>query len=84
MPGVVRWQAVGGSRFNPGQAMRMGLGASGRRCFYPRAREQDVVRLATSTSSDVIGGVGWDWVVVTGQLLDREGRAADSAGNIQP
>ena len=59
--------------------MRMGLGASGRRCFYPRAREQDVVRLA-STSSDVIDGVGWDWVVVAGQLLHAQRRGADSAG----
>ena len=83
MPGVVRWQAVGGSRFNPGQAMRMGLGASGRRCFYPSARAQDVVRLA-STSSDVIGGVGWDWVEVTGQLCFRERGLAHSAGNTRP
>ena len=63
--------------------MRMGLGASGRRCFYPRAREQDVVHLA-STSRDVIDGVGWDWVEVTGQLRFCQRRLAHSAGNTRP
>ena len=78
MPGVVRWQAAGGSRFNPGQAVGMRLAAAGRiGCLFARIRTAFCL-------CDIAISAFAEGMSMTCQLLHGERGLADSAGNIRP
>ena len=82
MPSVVRRQAAGSLRTDPGQAVGVGLRAA---CIF---RYSDCISgrlpyLLGICSSDTTGESLYI-MPVAGQLLHAQRRGADSAGNIRP
>ena len=72
---IVRGQTAGLAR-RPGQVMGVGLGATGRRGISLLGIDPLWILIPHA----VVMGRDLDAMLMSGQLLDREGRAADSAG----
>ena len=76
MPGIVRRQAAGGLGADPGQAVRMGLAATGSICALLAGRVAfGLCRRSVCTYAKRMR-MAW-------HLRHAQGRAADSAGNTQ-
>jgi len=75
MPGIVRRQAAGGLGADPGQAVRMGLAATGSICALLAGRVAfGLCRRSVCTYAKRMR-MAW-------HLRHAQGRAADSAGKI--